>query len=59
MDVVRNLGVLFDSKFSFINHVILVIKSCFANLRDLNLVFEQFHNVINNTRIFHPFFHLV
>ena len=32
MDVVRNLGVLFDSKFSFTNHVNSVIKSCFANL---------------------------
>ena len=31
-DVVRNLGVLFDSKFSFTNHVNSVIKSCFANL---------------------------
>ena len=35
MDVVLNLGVLFDSKFSFINHVNSVIKSCFANPRDL------------------------
>ena len=36
MDVVRNLGVLFDSKFSFTNHVNSFIKSCFANLRDLH-----------------------
>ena len=35
-DVVHNLGVLFDSKFSFTNHVNSVIKSCFANLRDLH-----------------------
>ena len=31
-DVVCDLGVLFDSKFSFTNHVNSVIKSCFANL---------------------------
>ena len=36
MDVVCNLGVLFDSKFSFTNHVNSVIKSYFANLRDLH-----------------------
>ena len=35
-DVVRNLGVLFDSKFSFTNHVNSVIKSCFANFRDFH-----------------------
>ena len=35
-DVVRNLGVLFDSKFSFTNHVNTVIKSCYANLRYLH-----------------------
>ena len=35
-DVVRNLGVLFDCKFSFTNHVNSVIKSSFANLRDLH-----------------------
>ena len=32
---VRNLDVLFDSKFSFTNQVSCVIKSCFANLRDI------------------------
>ena len=37
-DVVRNLGVLFHSKFSFTNHVNSVIKSCFANLRDLHCI---------------------
>ena len=38
MDVVENLGVLFDSKFSFANHVNSGIKSCFANLRDLHCI---------------------
>ena len=37
-DVVHNLGVLFDSKFSFTNHVNSVIKSCSANLRDLHRI---------------------
>ena len=37
-DVVRNLGVLFDSKFSFINRVNSVIKASFANLRDLHCI---------------------
>ena len=37
-DVVRNLGVLFDSRFSFTNHVNSVIKSCFANFRDLHRI---------------------
>ena len=31
-DVVRNLGVLFDSKFSFTNHVNSVVKSSFTSL---------------------------
>ena len=35
-DVVRNLGVLFDAKFCFPNHVNSVIKSCFISLRDLH-----------------------
>ena len=35
-DVVRNLGELLDSKFRLTNHVNSVIKSCFANLRDLH-----------------------
>ena len=30
-DVVRNLGGLFDSKFSFTNHVNSVIKFCFVS----------------------------
>ena len=33
-DVVCNLGVLFDAKFCFTNHVNSVIKSCFISLRD-------------------------
>ena len=35
-NVVCYLGVLLDSKFSFTNLVNSVIKSCFANLRDLH-----------------------
>ena len=35
-DVVRNLGVLFDAKFCFTNHVNSVIKSCFISFRDLH-----------------------
>ena len=35
-DVARNLGVLFDAKFCFTNHVNFVIKSCFISLRDLH-----------------------
>ena len=37
-DVVRNLGVLFDSKFSFTNHVNSVVKSSFTSLRDLHRI---------------------
>ena len=37
-DVVHNLGVMFDFKFSFTNHGNSVIKSCFANLRDLHCI---------------------
>ena len=37
-DVFRNLGVMFDSKFSFTNQANSVIKSCFANLRDLHRI---------------------
>ena len=33
-DVARNLGVLFDAKFCFTNHVNSVIKSCFISLRN-------------------------
>ena len=36
MDVVHNLGVLFDAKFCFTNHVNSLIKSCFISLRDLH-----------------------
>ena len=35
-DVACNLGVLFDAKFCFTNHVNFVIKSCFISLRDLH-----------------------
>ena len=34
-DVACNLGVLFDAKFHFTNHVNSVIKSCFICIRDL------------------------
>ena len=37
-DVVRNLGVLFDSNLSFTNHVNSIVKSCFVSLRDLRRV---------------------
>ena len=37
-DVARNLGVLFDAKFCFTNHVNSVIKSCFFSLRDLHRI---------------------
>ena len=37
-DVARNLGVLFDAKFCFTNHVNSVIKSCFISLRDLHRI---------------------
>ena len=37
-DVVCNLGVLFDAKFCFTNHVNSVIKSCFISLRDLHRI---------------------
>ena len=33
-DVARNLGILFDAKFFFTNHINSVIKSCFISLRD-------------------------
>ena len=36
-DVQHNLGVLFDAKFCFTNHINYVIKSCFISLRDLHL----------------------
>ena len=37
-DVVQNLGGLFDTKFSFTNHVNSVIKSSFANLQDFHCI---------------------
>ena len=37
-DAAHNLGVLFDAKFCFTNHVNSVIKSCFISLRDLHRI---------------------
>ena len=34
-DVAHNLGVLFDAKFHFTNHINYVIKSCFINLHHI------------------------
>ena len=39
-NVVRNLGVLFDAKFCFTNHVNSVVKSCFISLRDLHRIWR-------------------
>ena len=38
MDVARTLGVLFDVKFCFTNHVNSGIKSCFISHRDLHCI---------------------
>ena len=35
LGVVRNLGVWFDSDFSFLRHVQNICKSCFAQISDL------------------------
>ena len=43
-DVARNLGVLFDAKLHFTNHLNSVIKSCFISLRDLHRI-RRFHSV--------------
>ena len=37
-DKARNLGVIFDSDFSFSGHVASVCKSCFVGLRDLRRI---------------------
>ena len=37
-DVTRNLGVLFDAKFCFTNHVNSVMKSCFISPRDTHRI---------------------
>ena len=37
-DVSSILGVLFEAKFCFTNHVNSVIKSCFISLRDLHCI---------------------
>ena len=51
-DVVRNLGVLFDTKFCFTNHVNSVIKSCFISLRDLHPI-RRFLSVDTSVVIAH------
>ena len=37
-DKVRNLGVIFDSDFSFTQHISSVCKSCFYHIRDLSRI---------------------
>jgi len=37
-DKARNLGVIFDSDFSFSKHVVSVCRSCFVGLRDLRRI---------------------
>jgi hypothetical protein len=37
-DKARNLGVIFDSDFSFSNHVVSVCRSCFVGLRDIRRI---------------------
>ena len=37
-DKVRNLGVVFDSDFSFSDHVVSVCRSCFMGIRDLRRI---------------------
>ena len=37
-DRVRNLGVVFDSDFSFHKHVYNICKSCFYHIRDLRRI---------------------
>ena len=37
-DSVRNLGVIFDSDFSFHKHVSNICKSCFYHIRDLRRI---------------------
>ena len=37
-DSVRNLGVVFDSEFSFHKHVSNICKSCFYHIRDLRRI---------------------
>jgi len=37
-DKVRNLGVVFDSSFTFSGHVSAICKSCFVNLRDFRRI---------------------
>ena len=37
-DTVRNLGVVFDSNFSFHQYISLVYKSCFHHIRDFRRI---------------------
>ena len=37
-DSVRNLGVIFDSDFSFHKHISNICKSCFYHIRDLRRI---------------------
>ena len=37
-DSVRNLGVIFDSDFSFLKHISNICKSCFYHIRDLRRI---------------------
>ena len=38
VDKVRNLGVIFDSGFTFTNHVVSVCRQCFVSLRDFRRI---------------------
>ena len=40
-DSVRNLGVVFDSDFSFHKHVSNICKSCFYHIRDLRRIWRH------------------
>ena len=42
-DSVRNLGVIFDSDFSFHKHVSDICKSCFYHIRDLRRIRRHIH----------------
>ena len=37
-DIVKNLGVLFDSSFSFSNHVSSICRRCYVGIRDLGRI---------------------
>ena len=42
-DSVRNLGVIFDSDFSFHKHISNICKSCFYHIRDLRRIRRHLH----------------